>query len=58
MKYFYVAILAGFLAGCAHISEYNQGCRDGVTIIGLENATKEKIDNYCNILDATHSSKE
>ena len=46
------------MAGCAHISEYNQGCRDGVTIIGLENATKEKIDNYCNILDATHSSKE
>lgn len=48
MRNLYVAILAGFLAGCASIpSEYNQGCRDGIT-----ESTRAKDDGLVHIMQA------
>ena len=58
MKVSYFIIGLFLLTGCASISEYNRGCRDGVTGIGLENASKDKINSYCNGLDSVHKDKE
>lgn len=58
MKYLIVLVIAFMISGCASVSEYNQGCRDGVEGIGLEKATKDGINGYCNELDALHRQKE
>ncbi len=72
MKFFYIAIMAGTLAACAHVSEYNQGCRDGVMtafrlsdtpdnprfgLIGLGKDQKV-TDDFCTMLDSQHTRKE
>lgn len=49
MKIFIIGLI--LLSGCATVSEYNQGCRDGVSGIGLEHAAQEKVNRYCNTLD-------
>jgi hypothetical protein len=51
------AYMVFLLTGCSTISEYNQGCRDGVSGIHLEHATKEKVDRYCKDLDWLHRDK-
>ena len=54
MKFAIAIVILCVLSSCASISEYNQGCRDGVNGIGLENGSKEKIDRYCSDLDSLH----
>jgi len=49
------------LSGCASVSEYNQGCRDGVKTFIIEtgaNATVKIIDSGCNILDSLHKENK
>ena len=69
MKYLFV--LALLMSGCAHVSEYNQGCRDGVTEaarlrgdssmsggshdIGVNEGVTEY---FCNMLDARRKNQE
>jgi len=49
------------LSGCASVSDYNQGCRDGVyTFIEEHGAFIDKDLLYpgCDALDKIHNSKE
>jgi len=44
------------LSGCASISEYDQGCRDGIR--GVWGSSENKEDfyaKYCDKLDAVHN---
>lgn len=57
------AILGLALAGCASApSEYNQGCRDGVTSFvneGLHaDIEKSAVDKGCDALDEVHQSQK
>lgn len=55
MKYL---ILLLFLSGCAHISDYNKGCRDGIVYflaekkIGIDT---NLVNKGCNNLDKFHN---
>lgn len=62
MKTIYCAILAGLMAGCASVSQYNQGCRAGVENLVeqinprvLIDSEIEAIDHYCDNLDTLHN---
>lgn len=58
MKFIYIAILAGLLAGCATApSEYNQGCRDGVSGLGA-GELKGTTAKYCDDLDRAHRDQQ
>lgn len=61
MKTLIILSLA-LLAGCASApSEYNQGCRDGVTTFLTEQRIgigEKAIDNGCNTLDALHKQAQ
>jgi len=57
MKYLFVLLIILF-SGCASVSEYNQGCRDGiggVRVDGRSVVPSEKSKNdFCNALDQLH----
>jgi uncharacterized protein YceK len=46
------------LAGCASISEYNKGCRDGVKTYGSSGLDEKTIDEGCNALDAKQRAEQ
>lgn len=56
MKKIYLLIgLFALLSGCSTVSQYDQGCRDGIDgirINGSELATEEYRHNYCDGLEA------
>lgn len=67
----YPSIIFLILSGCAHVSEYNQGCRDGVTraaemkgeTVGSGGVTdigrnKDVTEYFCNMLDARRREQE
>lgn len=66
----YISILFLCVTGCAHVSEYNQGCRDGVTeVVQLRNDragdgvyavgyNKEVTAYFCDSLDAAHQKND
>lgn len=62
MKYIYLLTL--FLVGCsgAKISDYNQGCRDGINAFveqSLHAGIEEKVvEKGCDGLDALHDAKK
>jgi hypothetical protein len=50
----YVIVLAALMSGCATVSEYNRGCRDGISNFDAFNDIKvvdERVNNYCDILE-------
>jgi hypothetical protein len=56
-----IILTALMLTGCASVSDYNQGCRDGIN--GLEGAPglsvdEKKTDKYCNDLENEHKLKK
>lgn len=53
MKYLILFIIP-IISGCATISEYNQGCRDGLYSLSQEQNTVETI---CNELDFRRNKK-
>lgn len=60
-KLFCLIVLA--LSGCASVSEYNQGCRDGVG--GMRNmfsnvvfAEPQMVEYYCNSVEHTREQKK
>jgi hypothetical protein len=61
MKYVFI-VLISLMSGCASMpSEYNQGCRDGVTGVTsytLPEYSKKAVDKYCNDLDQAYQSKK
>lgn len=68
----YIALFFLMLSGCASISEYNMGCRDGVTQAALAKGENSKNANgvhaiglnddvtayFCDMLDAQRRAKE
>ena len=56
MKYLFVLMVFIF-SGCASISEYNQGCRDGVKGVLADDSSRD-INKYCDGLDVAHREKE
>lgn len=62
MKYFAVLLLV--FTGCAHVTPYGHGCRDGVKdlepqlgVIGMAMAEGDALDKYCDIVEKNHSDK-
>jgi hypothetical protein len=56
----FVVVLLG-LVGCAstQVTEYNQGCRDGVADRAGRSFTSEtELNNYCDLKDAQHRRSE
>lgn len=58
----FIAILLAIFSGCATVSEYNQGCRDGVTVknVLLYDDTKQsekEISDFCDKLDSQHRAQ-
>ena len=56
----YLAILLLVMSGCASLSEYNKGCRDGIKLYSVGNGTftKDQSSNeeFCNALDKLHQA--
>jgi hypothetical protein len=54
MKYLIIGLV--ILSGCATVSEYNQGCRDGLNGLPVKPELAEVYDKavigYCNQLDS------
>lgn len=46
-----IILVALMLTGCASVSEYNQGCRDGVSELYSASASKATKE-YCDGLEA------
>lgn len=60
-----LGIVSIVVSGCAHVSEYSQGCRDGVKTLepqlGAVGAALEDgdvVDRYCDAIEARHNKKE
>lgn len=62
MKYLLAFVVCMFMVGCASISEYNQGCRDGVGAVrvnGQSIVPNEKSKNkFCDALDEEHRAEK
>lgn len=60
MKYFILFTL--IFSGCASISEYNQGCRDGISSVNINHqgmlGPSKGIDDFCDGLDSMHKNSE
>lgn len=54
----YLIFLFLMLSACSTLSEYNRGCRDGVTGLGSFLFSQDKVNNYCDMLDRNHRAKE
>lgn len=59
-----ILLVALMLTGCASVSDYNQGCRDGVIGVGFKNYSEKEVNKYCDGVEAkrklekeTHESK-
>lgn len=50
-----------FLTGCATVSEYNKGCRDGINSVRVDGQSlqgdHETPEQFCNRLDQRHQSE-
>jgi len=57
MKLVAIFALSIAMTGCAHISEYNQGCRDGLENSGF-GVLPSWRDKFCNDLDGLHKEKQ
>ena len=58
-KYIFLSlVISTILTGCASVSPYGQGCRDGVNGIGLEKGSEKAIDQYCDGLEARKNLHE
>jgi hypothetical protein len=57
MKIVICLIVMSALTGCASISEYNQGCRDGIENLKI-GSLKQFRENYCNALDKQHKAEK
>lgn len=62
MKYFAVLLLV--FTGCAHVSDYGHGCRDGVKDLepvlgpmGVVLASGKALDIYCDTVENNHAKK-
>jgi hypothetical protein len=61
MKYF---MLLGFtlLTSCASVSEYNQGCRDGIGAVRVDGysvvPTEKSKNDFCSALDEDRRTKD
>lgn len=62
MKYLILSLL--FMCGCATVSDYNQGCRDGLDGAAVQ-LTQRNIkvdvggrDRYCNHLEELRNKKK
>ncbi len=47
-----ILLLLTLSSSCATISEYNQGCRDGLAFHA--GSAKDEREAYCNYLDKVH----
>jgi len=47
-----ILLIALMLTGCASVSDYNQGCRDGVEGVGFRGYEAKEINKYCDGLEA------
>lgn len=43
------------LVGCSTVSDYNQGCRDGVTGLGVKT---KNVNPYCDGLDQIRKDRQ
>jgi hypothetical protein len=53
MKYSLIIFLALF-AGCAHVSDYKEGCKDtlyNMSLVAKLPANQKRFDEYCTKLD-------
>lgn len=62
MKYFIVLCL--LFSGCATVSQYNQGCQDGVSGLirkyntdGISLENQEVLKKYCDRVESEHNQK-
>lgn len=55
MKVLALVLLVGALSSCSTVSDYNQGCRDGLEKTGAGNHGAEK---YCNDLEQERKDKK
>jgi uncharacterized protein YceK len=59
MKKLLICLIAlSSLAGCASISEYNKGCRDGVKTYGSSGLNEKTINEGCDALDAKQRAEQ
>ncbi len=52
----YLIVLCLLLSGCATVSEYNQGCRDGIGLLpenwnGGPMSEPDMVNHYCNSIE-------
>ena len=50
-----ICIIVLSLSACASVSEYNQGCRDGIRSVTDTFENVKDVNGYCDKLDKTHS---
>lgn len=54
----YVIAFCLLIMGCSTISEYNQGCRDGIKGWTEYTTHPDLFDRYCNHLDIQHNKEK
>lgn len=58
----YIIVLCLLLTGCATVSEYDQGCRDGIESVRINGngpvGSKEGRERFCDDLDRLHRDKK
>ena len=62
MKYLFVLVIPIFTVGCASVSEYNQGCRDGIGAVRVDGysvvPTEKSKNDFCSALDEDRRTKD
>lgn len=53
-----ILLISSLLTGCASVSEYNQGCRDGLEKVYPVNYQKESRNAFCSELDRMHKEQQ
>jgi len=57
MKFLLLSILALTMVGCATISEYDQGCREGIKSLNPD-IKQDLLEFHCDYLDAVRSGEQ
>lgn len=52
-----LCLLALLFTGCASISDYNRGCRDGIKELPIDSSSEFR-EKYCNALDQKYRIKK